>query len=79
MKLSLSVLETEIESILSKAGFVSELYLIKKEGDCIVVLFDTKEAVDYFRGDFELSAISVDCMFNYKKDGKRHAAYIYSW
>ncbi len=79
MKWNLQDLRNEVEALLIQSGFSSELYIIKINDDSVAVHFDKKEAVDYFRGDFESSRISKDCMFDYRKDGKRHAAYIYSW
>ena len=79
MKMNLTSLQTEVEAVLKTAGFSPELYIIKVHDDCISVHFDKKEAVDYFRVDFEASPIAKDCIFEYKKVSKRHAAYIYNW
>ncbi len=79
MKLNLRDLCKEVEIILEQAGFSTDLYIIKINDDNVEVMFDEKEAVDYFRGDFEYSSLNKDCIFEYKKDGKRHAAYIYPW
>jgi hypothetical protein len=79
MKMNLTSLQAEVEVVLKTAGFSPELYIIKVHDDCVSVHFDKKEAVDYFRVDFEAAPIAKDCIFEYKKVGKRHAAYIYNW
>jgi hypothetical protein len=50
-----------------------------KYEECIGIFFDDKKAVDYFRGDFDHSGLSQDCVFEYKKVRDKHVAYIYSW
>lgn len=79
MKMNLVSLQAEVEVVLRTAGFSSDLYIIKVHDDCISIHFDKKEAVDYFRIDFEASLVTKECIFEYKKIGKRHAAYIYNW
>jgi hypothetical protein len=72
-------LYTEVEKLLKDAGFPPEVYIVIQEEDCVSVHFDNKEAVDYFRGDFDNWKYAVDCMFEYKRVGKRHAAFIHNW
>ena len=79
MKWSLADLKREIEDLLEQSGFTPELYIIKMGKDYIAIHFDKKAAVDYFRSDFEYSKLAEFCIYEYKKEGRRHAAYIYSW
>lgn len=69
----------EVEKLLKEACFPAELYILKKEAECVSVHFDKKEAVDYFKGDFDNWEYASECMFEYKRVGKRHAAFIYNW
>ena len=77
MRWKVEPLKEAVEELLKNAGFPEEQYLIRVGGDYVSVMFDTKEAVDYFRGDFAYSSLSEDCVYEYKIDGKRHCAYIY--
>lgn len=79
MRWKVAQLRAAVEELLVSSGFPEEHYIIKNGTDYICVLFDKKEAVDYFRGDFETSELAEDCVYEYKQDGKRHCAYIYSW
>ena len=79
MKWSVKDLRAEVEQLLISAGFSPDLYLVISGEDSVKVMFDKKEAVDYFRGDFESSPLAPDCIYEYKKEGKKHAAYIYTW
>jgi hypothetical protein len=79
MKWKIEDLKKEIIGVLGGAGFPPEHYLIKTGIDHVAVFFDAKEAVDYFRVDFENSDIAKDCIYEYRKDGKRHTAFIHSW
>lgn len=79
MKWKISDLQVEVENLLGSAGLPPELYIIRSADDYVAVMFDKKEAVDYFRVDFESSNLGKDCIYEYKKVGKKHAAYIYSW
>lgn len=79
MKMNLGQLRVELEDLLKRSGFPPEQYIIKMHDDYVAVIFDMKEAVDYFKGDFDESSLARDCIFEYKKDGKRHAANIYNW
>lgn len=78
MKMNISQLKREIEHLLRQSGFPEEHYIIKTNDDSVVVMFDKKEAVDYFKGDFNESSLARDCIFEYKRDGKRHTACIYN-
>jgi len=75
--MSISDLKGDVENLLKDSGFPPEQYIINVHEHCIAVHFDIKAAVDYFRGDFEFSHLATKCVFDYKKYGKRHAAYIY--
>lgn len=66
-----------IRRLLLDSGFPEEQFYIKAEGEKIKVLFDTKEAVDYFKGDFEYSYLAESRLFRYQVDGKRHCAIIF--
>ena len=79
VKMSLTSLRKELEDILTNAGFDPEQYYIKTNEGYISVHFDLKEAVEYFKGDFDSSSIAKDCIFEYKKDGKTHTACVYLW
>jgi len=79
MKWNLKDLRRSVEDLLDQSGFSPDLYIIKVGDDNVAVHFDKKEAVDYFRGDFDTSEMAADCIFEYKREGKRHAAYIYTW
>lgn len=67
----------EIEGLLAQAGFSAELYIIKTGRDYVCVMFDMEEAVEYLRVDFEASNLAKDCVYRYKREGKRHCALIY--
>lgn len=79
MRWNLADLRKAVEDLLAQGGFSPELYVIKSGDDYISVQFDKKEAVEYFRGDFDESEVSISCIFEYRKEGKRHCAYIYIW
>jgi len=79
MRWKIGPLREAVEKLLVEAGFPEEHYIVKSGVDYICVMFDSKDAVDYFKGDFEYSELSEDCVYEYKQDGKRHCAYIYSW
>jgi hypothetical protein len=78
MKIPIRELFTEVERLLKESGFPANLYLIQMHEECVAVHFDKKEAVDYFRGDFDYSFLANTCILDYKRVGKRHAAYIYN-
>lgn len=75
--MSIASLRVDVENLLKDSGFPPEQYIINVHEHCVAVHFDLKEAVEYFRGDFDFSPLSKTCVFDYKKYGKRHAAYIY--
>jgi hypothetical protein len=77
MKSKLDPLMEKVVKLLKEAGFPEDQYIVKLGEDYVCVMFDQKEAVDYFRGDFENSEIDEDCVFYYLQDGKRHCAKIY--
>jgi hypothetical protein len=77
--MSLTSLRKELEDILTNAGFDPEQYYIKMNEGYVSVHFDLKEAVEYFKGDFDNSDIAKDCIFEYRKEGKTHAACVYLW
>ena len=79
MKWKIVDLKVEVEKLLKDVGFPEELFILRTGTDFVCVMFDSKGAVDYFRVDFENSMLSDDCVYEYKADGKRHCAYIYSW
>ncbi len=66
----------QIEDLLLDSGFCEDLFYITKERTRIIVMFDCKEAVDYFRGDFEYHELSQKYRYQYAIDGKRHCAVI---
>ena len=70
-------LANEIRGMLSDSGFPEEDYIVTTIDFKVKVLFDTKGAVDYFRGDFDYSYLCKDHVFRYEKDGKRHCAIIF--
>jgi hypothetical protein len=71
-----SVVGDLVRKLLLKSGFCEELFFIKIEWDKIIVMFDMKEAVDYFRTDFDYDEISQKYVYTYIRDGKRHCAEI---
>lgn len=75
--MSISNLRVDVENLLQESGFPPEHYIVNTYEHCIAVHFDLKGAVDYLRGDFEFSPLAKKCVFEYKKYGKKHAAYIY--
>jgi len=75
--MTISDLKEEVETLLAESGFPLDHYIINIHDHCVAVYFDLKEAVIYFRGDFDFSKLSDKCVFDYKKYGKKHAAYIY--
>jgi len=77
--MDISTLYEKVENLLKESGFPSEHYLLKREAECVVVMFDKRSAVDYFKGDFDNSDLVNDCLFEYKRIGRKHAAYIYNW
>jgi hypothetical protein len=79
MRMSLTALKKELENILTSAGFDAEQYYIKMHDDHVSVHFDVKEAVEYFKGDFDDAVIAKECIFEYRKEGKTHAACVYPW
>jgi hypothetical protein len=66
-----------VKKLLLDSGFPEEHFYIKIEGHQIKVLFDKREAVDYFKGDFDCSHLASSHIFRYLKDGKRHCAIIF--
>lgn len=76
MSRSVEALASEVRALLIRSGFPEEHFFIKIESQKVKVLFDMKEAVDYFKGDFDYSDLSDDHIFRYQKDGKRHCAII---
>ena len=79
MKWDVYALRDKLEVMLENAGFIPDLYQIKMESDCVFILFDNKGAVDYFEREFNESDLIKDCVFEYKRFGKKHAACIYYW
>ena len=79
MKWDVYALRDKLEAMLENAGFIPELYQLKMESDCVFILFDKKGAVDYFEGEFNESDLIKDCVFEYKRFGKKHAACVYYW
>ena len=79
MRITIPQLHGALEVLIAQAGFPPELYIIKKHEDSVSIEFDVREAVDYFKGDFDASDLARDCIFEYKRVGKRHAAFIYPW
>lgn len=79
MKITLSQLREKLQHLLNEAGFPEHHYVIRVNGSSIDVMFDKKEAVDYFKGDFDESDLEKHCVFEYKKEGKRHVAHFYCW
>lgn len=77
--MDINKLYAEVEKLLKASGFPSEIYILKREEECVSVHFDKKEAVDYFKGDFDDWEYASECMFEYKRVGKRHAAFISKW
>jgi hypothetical protein len=77
--MDISTLYAKVENLLKESGFPPEHYVLKREAECVVIMFDKKGAVDYFKGDFDNSDLADDCLFEYKRVGKKHAAYIYNW
>ena len=75
--MSILELKEDVENLLKNSGFPPEHYTLFVYDHCIAIHFDKKEAVDYFRGDFSYSSLAKTCVFDYKKYGKKHAAYIY--
>jgi hypothetical protein len=71
-----SLVEGMIYDLLLESGFCDDLFFIKVEWNKVIVMFDMKEAVDYFRSDFEWSKLSSNYEYAYKQDGKRHCAVI---
>lgn len=69
-------LRADTERLLVDSGFPKEHYYIKTEKTFIVVMFDSKAAVEYFEGDFNYSELSDRFIFSYEKNGKRHCAVI---
>jgi hypothetical protein len=79
MKWDVYILKDTLEQMLTNAGFIPELYQIKVEVDCVFIYFDKKAAVEYFEKEFDESGLIKDCVFEYKRFGKKHAACIYYW
>jgi hypothetical protein len=84
IKNDLRIMSKEVEQLahsvrrlLLNSGFPEEQFYIKVEGEKIKVLFDTEEAVEYFRSDFDYSYLAESHLFRYQIDGKRHCAIIY--
>mgnify|MGYP000097113818 CR=1 FL=1 len=76
---SVEELRAVIESLLEDAGFVPELYVIKTYVGAIAVQFDDEGAVHYFKREVDNSVYKDDLIFEYRRDGKRHVAYIQMW
>ena len=70
-------LREEVENLLQESGFPEDHYYIKVESFTVIVMFDEKEAVDYFEGDFDYSELSLNHAFEYETRGIRHCAVIY--
>jgi hypothetical protein len=79
MKIDVLQLKTELENLLNQLSFPEEHYVIKIDNNSVVIMFDEREAVNYFKGGFDDSSLAENCFFQYKKEGKRHTACIYSW
>jgi hypothetical protein len=77
--MDIGVLYSKVEALLRESGFTPELYTLKEEAECVCIIFDKRAAVDYFKGDFDNSDLAADCLYEYKKVGRKHAAYIYNW
>ena len=77
--MKLNDLRKELEDLLNSAGFDPEQYYIKMNDGFVSVHFDLKEAVEYFKGDFDYSPLARECIFEYRKDGKTHSACFYLW
>jgi hypothetical protein len=77
MKMTLDQIIGELEDIAKGAGFPNDLYFIRKNPGSVSIEFDAKEAVDYFKGDYDMSSLSDNTYWEYRKNGKRHCAYIY--
>ena len=65
-----------IELLLIQSGFPMDHYYIFFKKDKIIVWFDKKEAVDYFKGDFIYSEFNEYCHFSYEFQLNKHAAVI---
>jgi hypothetical protein len=79
MTTSLEDLRGRVMHMLDDAGFSPELYIIKLHDSAVSVHFDSQGAVEYFQHEVELSEWKDDLIFEYRKEGKRHVAYIQMW
>lgn len=74
-----SKLREYILSLLEQAGFPPEQYVIKAGVSSVEVHFDSPAAVEYFRGEVDNCEYADSLIFEYRKTGKRHIAYIQEW
>lgn len=65
-----------MKNLLIKSGFSEDMFYIRIEWNKVIIMFDLKEAVDYFEEDFLYDEISKKYEYSYKEDGKRHCAII---
>ena len=77
MKVTLEQIKSDLEDLLSSAGIPNDHYLVRMNYSNVSVEFDSKEAVDYFKGDYEDSPMAGYTYWEYRKVGKRHCAYIH--
>jgi hypothetical protein len=77
MMWNVDLVKAEVVQLLLDSGFAEELFYVKEDIISVIVMFDCKEAVDYFKVDFEYSELAEKYNFRYKIDGKRHCAVIY--
>jgi hypothetical protein len=71
------LLRGQVEQLLQDSGFPEDLYFLKIEASTVVVMFDEKEAVDYFEGDFDDSELAINHTFEKERRGVRYCAIIY--
>ena len=76
---SVEQLRAVVESLLEDAGFTPELYVIKTFVGALAVHFDDEGAVAYFKREVEASPYKDEVIFEYRREGKRHIAYIQLW
>ena len=72
-------LRDNAEWLLGEAGFTPDLYIIRNHETAIAIHFDSEGAVHYFRKEVETSEWAEEIIFDYRKDGKRHVAYLQLW
>lgn len=65
--------------LLEEAGFSPEQYIIKPGISSVEVHFDSAGAVEYFRKEVESCKKANSLIFEHRKFGKRHVAYIQIW